>query len=59
MIELAIINFETNCTKIIIAHKLETIKHVDEIFYVNAKAITKMDSIEHLVNKFKRDIRSI
>ena len=37
-------------TKVIIAHRLNTINNADEIFFVNAGAITEAGSMEHAVD---------
>jgi ATP-binding cassette subfamily B protein len=36
-------------TKVIIAHRLNTIENADTIFFVNNKTITEAGSIEHAV----------
>ena len=37
-------------TKVIIAHRLNTIDNVDQIFFVNSGAITPAGSMEHAVD---------
>jgi ATP-binding cassette subfamily B protein len=37
-------------TKVVIAHRLNTIANADEIFFVNAKAITPAGSMEHALD---------
>lgn len=47
-----------NTTKVIIAHRLNTIENADEIFFVNAGQITPAGSMEHAVDMLlngKRD----
>jgi ATP-binding cassette subfamily B protein len=45
-------------TKVIIAHRLNTIKNADEIFFVNSGVITRTGSMENAINMLlhgKRD----
>jgi len=44
-------------TKVIIAHRLNTIANADEIFFVNAGEITPAGSMEHAVDMLLRGKR--
>ena len=44
-------------TRIIIAHRLNTIESADEIFFINAGAVTKAGSMEEAVNLLMKDKR--
>ena len=45
-------------TKVIIAHRLNTIKNADEIFFVNGGEITAAGSFEHAVDMLMHDKRA-
>ncbi len=45
-------------TKVIIAHRLNTIQNADDIFFVNAGAITHAGSFEHALQMLMKDKRS-
>ncbi len=42
-------NLPSQTTKVIIAHRLNTIKNADEIFFVNGGSVTQAGSMEHAV----------
>ena len=44
-------------TRIIIAHRLNTIENADEIFFVNAGEITRAGSFKYAVNKLLKNDR--
>ena len=45
-------------TKVIIAHRLNTIANADEIFFVNAGEITPAGSMEHAVDMLLHEKRA-
>jgi ATP-binding cassette, subfamily B, bacterial len=45
-------------TKVIIAHRLNTIDNVDEIFFVNSGEVTQAGSMEHAVEMLHHGKRS-
>ncbi|MGN6566945.1 MAG: ABC transporter ATP-binding protein [Flavipsychrobacter sp.] len=45
-------------TRIIIAHRLNTIRNADEIYFVNAGEITKAGSFDEAINKLLNDKRT-
>jgi len=44
-------------TKVIIAHRLNTIQNADEIFFVNAGEVTRAGSFDHAVNMLRQGKR--
>lgn len=57
LIEGILSNLSKKVTKIIIAHRLNTIRNSDEIYYVNLGKVTPMDSIDTLLVKLELDKR--
>lgn len=47
LLEEILANLPTTTTKVIIAHRLNTIENADEIFFVNGGAVTLAGSMEH------------
>lgn len=45
-------------TRVIIAHRLNTIEHADEIFFINSGAITKAGSMQEAVNMLQSGKRT-
>jgi ATP-binding cassette subfamily B protein len=45
------------CTRVIIAHRLNTIQNADEIFFVNAGEVVRAGSFEHAVDMLLHDER--
>lgn len=45
------------CTRVIIAHRLNTIRNADEIFFVNAGELVRAGSFEHAVDMLLHDKR--
>jgi ATP-binding cassette subfamily B protein len=50
LLETILDHLPPSTTKVIIAHRLNTISNADEIFFVNAGAITEAGSMEHAVD---------
>ncbi|MBS1690522.1 MAG: hypothetical protein JSS96_17450, partial [Bacteroidetes bacterium] len=45
-------------TRIIIAHRLNTIRNADEIYFVNAGEITRAGSFDEAIDKLLNDKRT-
>ena len=45
-------------TKVIIAHRLNTIENADEIFFVNAGEVTQAGSMEHAIDMLLHNTRT-
>lgn len=50
LLEAALAKLPTTTTKVIIAHRLNTIENADEIFFVNAGTVTPAGSLAHAVD---------
>lgn len=50
MLEDILLRLPASTTRVIIAHRLNTIENADEIFFVNAGAITRAGSLDQAVN---------
>jgi ATP-binding cassette subfamily B protein len=50
LLEAILARLPTTTTKVIIAHRLNTISNADEIFFVNAGAVTQAGSMQHAVD---------
>ena len=51
-------NLPSSTTKIIIAHRLNTIENADDIFFVNAGQVTEAGSMEHAVDMLLHGARN-
>jgi ATP-binding cassette subfamily B protein len=49
-LEIILNNLPTSTTKVIIAHRLNTIENADEIFFVNSERITAAGSFDEALN---------
>ena len=50
LIQAALLTLTSNRTSVIIAHRLNTIENADEIFFINAGAITPAGSMDHAID---------
>ena len=58
LLEEILLQLPTETTKVIIAHRLNTIENADEIFFVNGGTITPAGSMEHAVDMLLHNKRS-
>jgi ATP-binding cassette subfamily B protein len=57
LLERALRQLPEDITQVVIAHRLNTIENADEIFFVNAGAVTEAGSLEHAVNMLLEEKR--
>lgn len=57
MLEVILTKLPADTTRIIIAHRLNTISTADDIFFVNAGTVTEAGSLEHAVSLLLHDKR--
>jgi ATP-binding cassette, subfamily B, bacterial len=57
LLEQILARLPQSTTKVIIAHRLNTIANADEIFFVNSGAITPAGSMEHALEMLLHDRR--
>lgn len=58
LLETILSGLPEECTRVIIAHRLNTIEHADEIFFVNSGSILPAGSMEHAVQMLLQEKRA-
>jgi ATP-binding cassette subfamily B protein len=57
LLEQILARLPRSTTKVIIAHRMNTIANADEIFFINSGAITAAGSMEHALDMLLHDRR--